>query len=112
MMHDQSGRPAFLVPLAFGATALAVALSLGVLAAEFGFAAHSAAAETAPAAPPGPPLLASPKAADVVDAADAFLATLRDKERAVAQIELDLVLERAQVRGFVHRHVTNRKRSV
>ena len=35
-----------------------------------------------------PGLLASPKAADVVDAADAFLATLSDKQRAIAQIEL------------------------
>ena len=35
-----------------------------------------------------PALLASPKAADVVDAADAFLATLSEEQRAIAQIEL------------------------
>ena len=51
-------------------------------------AAPQAAAQAAPAASPAPALLASPKAADVVDAADAFLATLSEEQRAIAQIEL------------------------
>jgi hypothetical protein len=73
-------RPAFLT-----LTAAAGALSLGVLAVNFGSVARHAAAQT-PA--PRPDLLASPKAADVVDVGEAFLATLSDEQRATAQIEL------------------------
>jgi hypothetical protein len=62
-------------------------LPLGILAANFGIATRRAAAQ-APAAARVPTLLASPNVADVVDAADAFLATLSEKQRAVAQIEL------------------------
>ena len=51
-------------------------------------AARRAAAETAAAPSPAPSLLDSPQAAPVVDAANAFLATLTEKQRAVAQIEL------------------------
>ncbi len=87
MTHDPSGRPAFLGRLAF-ATALAVALPLGILAADLGFAAPRSAAQTAPPAADAPPLLSSPKVADIVDAADAFLATLSEQQRATAQIEL------------------------
>ena len=76
-------RPAFLT-----LTAAAGALSLGMLAANFGSAAPQAAAQATPSASPAPDLLASPKAADVVDAADAFLATLSEEQRAIAQIEL------------------------
>ena len=61
------------------------ALPLGVLAIGLGPEAPRAAAETTPSAPA---LLASPKAADVVEAADAFLATLSDEQRATARIEL------------------------
>jgi hypothetical protein len=68
-------------------TAAAVALSLGLLAANFG-PASPRVAEAAPAPRVAPDLLASPKAADVVDAANAFLATLSDQQRGVAQIEL------------------------
>ena len=67
-------------------TATASALSLGLLAINFGSVAPEAAAQ-APARP-RPDLHASPKAADVVDAADAFLATLTEEQRATAQIEL------------------------
>ncbi len=68
--------------------AAAAALPLGLLAANLGSAAPRAAAQTTPAASPAPTLLASPNAAAVADAADAFLATLSEKQRAVAQIEL------------------------
>jgi Protein of unknown function (DUF3500) len=67
--------------------AAASALPLGFLAANFGIATPHAAAQ-APTSAQTPPLLASPKVADVVDAADAFLATLSDEQRAIAQIEL------------------------
>src|SRR3954454_24775149 len=69
-------------------TAAAGTLSLGFLAAHFGLATHDATAQTTPAASTAPALLASPKAADVVDAAEAFLATLSEEERATAQVEL------------------------
>ena len=75
-------RPAFLT-----LTASAGALSLGLLAVDFGSAAPPAAAQPTPAAV-APDLPASPKASDVVDAADAFLATLSDEQRATTQIEL------------------------
>ena len=75
-------KPALLV-----LAAAAGALPLGLLAANFGMATPHAAAQT-PSASQAPPLLASPKEAEVVDAADAFLATLSDEQRAIAQIEL------------------------
>jgi hypothetical protein len=76
-------RPAFLTLAAAAGT-----LSLGFLAANFGFVTPDAAAQAIPAGSPAPDLLASPKAADVVDAADAFLATLSEEQHATAQIEL------------------------
>ena len=91
MTHGQSIRRGFLGKLAFGATAFTVAagaLSLGILAANFSLAGPRAAARATPAVSPPPDLPASPKAADVVDAADAFLATLSAEQRATAQIEL------------------------
>ena len=72
----------------FTLAAAAGTLSLGVAAANFGPVTPDAAAHTTPAAAPAPDLLASPKAAEVVDAADAFLATLSDEQRATARIEL------------------------
>src|SRR3954454_5491484 len=66
-------------------TATAGALSLGLLAVNFGSVAPRAAAQ-APA--PRPDLPASPKVADVVDAGEAFLATLSEEQRATARIEL------------------------
>ena len=69
--------------------AAASALPLGLLAAKLGSAApRAAAAQTTPAASPAATLLAAPNAAAVVDAADAFLATLSDKQRAVVQVAL------------------------
>ncbi|WZO98297.1 DUF3500 domain-containing protein [Isosphaeraceae bacterium EP7] len=73
-------RPAFLT-----LTAVGIALSLGLIAVNFSSVAPQAAAQ-APA--PAPDLLASPKVADVVEAADAFLATLSDEQRATAEIVL------------------------
>jgi hypothetical protein len=70
------------------ALAAAASLPLGLLAANLGSAGPRAAAQTAPATAQAPDLLASPKVADVVDAADAFLATLSEQQRATAQIEL------------------------
>ena len=70
--------------------ALAVAsgtLTLGVLAGS-ALVGPDAEAQTTPAVSATPDLLASPKAADVVDVAEAFLATLSDEQRAIAQIEL------------------------
>jgi Protein of unknown function (DUF3500) len=66
-------------------TATAGALSLGLLAVNFGSVAPRAAAQ---ASAPRPDLPASPKVADVVDAAEAFLATLTEEQRAIAQIGL------------------------
>ncbi|WP_165073846.1 DUF3500 domain-containing protein [Paludisphaera rhizosphaerae] len=63
-------------------------LSLGLMAAGLEPAAPLAAAQAPAAASVAVELLASPRAADVVDAADAFLATLSDEQRAIAQIEL------------------------
>ena len=68
--------------------AVAASLPLGLLAANLGSAGPRAAAQAAPATSPAPDLLASPKAAEVVDAADAFLATLSAQQRSIAQIEL------------------------
>jgi hypothetical protein len=70
------------------ALAAAGSLPLGLLAAGLGSAAPRPATQAAPAASPAPELLASPKAAEVVAAADAFLATLSDEQRAIAQVEL------------------------
>jgi hypothetical protein len=73
----------------FTVAAAAGLLPLGVLAANLGPVASLAEpSPAAAAAAEAPPLLASPKAADVVDAANAFLATLSDEQRAIAQIEL------------------------
>jgi Protein of unknown function (DUF3500) len=74
-------------PALLALAAAAGALPLGFLASNFGIATPRAAAQT-PSASQAPPLLASPKAADVADAADAFLATLSDEQRATARIEL------------------------
>jgi uncharacterized protein DUF3500 len=68
--------------------AAAGTLPLGLLAAGLGSAAPRDAAPPAPTASPAPTLLASPQAAAVADAANAFLATLSEQQRAVAQIEL------------------------
>ena len=66
-------------------TAATGTLSLAIFATNFGSVAPQAIAQ-APAARPD--LLASEKAADVVDAGEAFLATLSEEQRATAQIEL------------------------
>jgi len=68
--------------------AAAGALPLGLLAANLGSAAPRATVQANPAASPAPMLLASPNADAVADAAKAFLATLSEQQRAVAQIEL------------------------
>ncbi len=68
--------------------AAAGSLPLGVIAANLASAAPRAAAHATTAAEASPALLASPKVADVVDAADAFFATLSEEQRAIAQIEL------------------------
>src|SRR4051794_32109719 len=75
-------RPAFLT-----VTAAAGALSLGLLAVHFGSIAPRAATQATQVAA-APDLLASPRAADVVDAGEAFLATLTEEQRATAQVEL------------------------
>ena len=69
------------------ALAAAGTLALGLLAAGLASPGPRAAAQPAPAGV-GVALLAAPNAAQVVDAADAFLAALSDKQRAVAQVEL------------------------
>jgi hypothetical protein len=66
----------------------ACALPLGLVAADLGSSAPRAAEQAPPAASPAPTLLGSPTAAAVADAAEAFLATLSDQQRATAQIEL------------------------
>jgi Protein of unknown function (DUF3500) len=76
-------RPAFLA-----LTAAVGALSLSLLAVNFGSVVPQAAAQATQSAAPRPDLLASPKADDVVDAGEAFLATLSKEQRATAQIEL------------------------
>src|SRR5579864_6077377 len=68
--------------------AAASSLPLGFLALCLGSNAPGAVAQTTTPASASPALLASPKAAEVVDAADAFLATLSAEQRAIAQIEL------------------------
>ena len=74
--------------LSYLGLAVAGTLPLGFLAASLGSAAPRAVEQVAPTASPAPTLLASPNAAAVADASDAFLATLSEKQRAVAQIEL------------------------
>ena len=78
--------------LSYLGLAVAGTLPLGFLAASLGSVAPRAVEQAAPAASPAPALLASPNAAAVADAADAFLATLSEKQRAVAQIELTHLL--------------------
>jgi hypothetical protein len=73
---------------AFALIAAAGSLPLGVVAANLASSAPRASAEATTAASAAPALLASPEAAAVVDAADAFLATLSEEQRAIAQIEL------------------------
>ena len=68
--------------------ATAGTLSLGLIAADLSPNLTDAVGQTTPVGTSTPDLLASPKVADVVDAADAFLATLSEKEREVAQIDL------------------------
>src|SRR4051812_27497556 len=68
--------------------AAASGLPLGLLALWLGSEAPRAEAQTTPASSASPALLASPEAAAVVDAGEAFLATLSDEQRAIAQIEL------------------------
>lgn len=72
----------------FTLAAAAGTLPLGFLAANFSSAAPRASTEAAVVQSAAPRLLASPNAEKVVDAANAFLATLTEKQRAVAQIEL------------------------
>lgn len=60
-------------------------LSAAIFATNFDSVGKEAVAQTSA---PRPDLLASSKAADVVDAGEAFLATLSEAERAIAQIEL------------------------
>jgi hypothetical protein len=78
-------RHGVLASTAFALTAAAGTLSLAIFAGNFGPVAPQAVAQTPS---PRPELLTSPKAADVVDAGEAFLATLSDEQRAIAQIEL------------------------
>ena len=66
-------------------TAAAGTLLVAIFATNFGSVGPQAVAQTSA---PRPDLLASPKAADVVDAGEAFLATLSEEQRATAQIEL------------------------
>lgn len=62
-------------------------ISLGLLAAGLG-SAPRAAAQGSPATSAAPELLASPRASEVVDAANAFLDSLTEPQRAVARVEL------------------------
>src|SRR3984885_14679144 len=79
MRHGVSARTIFALAAAAGT------LSLAIFATNFGSVAPQAVAQSPT---PRPDLLASPKAADVVDAGEAFLATLSEEQRATAQIEL------------------------
>ncbi len=78
----------------FTLTAAAVALPIGVTVADLASAAPHAAAQPARGASPvlalaaSPALPPSPGAPAVVDAANAFLATLSEQQRKVAQIEM------------------------
>ncbi len=79
MRHGVSARTILALSAAVGT------LSLAIFATNFGSVVPEAAAQ-APAARPD--LLASSKAADVADAGEAFLATLSEKQRAIAQVDL------------------------
>jgi hypothetical protein len=79
MRHGVSARTVLALAAAAGT------LALPIFATNFGSVVPEAAAQ-APA--PHPDLLASPKVADVVEAGEAFLATLSEEQRAIAQIEL------------------------
>jgi hypothetical protein len=79
MRHGVSSRTILALTVAAGT------LSLAIFATDFGSVVTEAAAR---APEPRPDLPASPKVADVVDAGEAFLATLSAEQRAIAQIEL------------------------
>ena len=79
MRHGASARAILALTAAVGT------LSLAIFATNFGSFAPEAVAQ---APGPRPDLLASPKVADVVDAGEAFLATLSEQQRAIAQIDL------------------------
>ena len=79
MRHGASARAILALTAAVGT------LSLAIFATNFGSFAPEAAAQ---APGPRPDLLASPKVTEVVDAGEAFLATLSEQQRATAQIEL------------------------
>src|SRR4051794_14157497 len=68
--------------------AVAASVPLGMLAANLGPAGPRAATQIAPRTSQAPDLLGSPRAAEVVDAAEAFLATLSEQQRSTAQVEL------------------------
>src|SRR4051794_18960898 len=70
------------------ALAVAASVPLGLLAVNLGSAGRPAAAQAAPATRQAQELLDSPKAAAVVDAAAAFLDTLSDPQRSIAQVGL------------------------
>ncbi|WP_148595791.1 DUF3500 domain-containing protein [Aquisphaera giovannonii] len=76
-------------PIHLALAAAASALPLCVLAVASRSDGARAAAATATAAQAPPALLASPRATEVVDAADAFLATLSEEQRAIAQVGLE-----------------------
>ena len=69
-------------------TAATGALSVGLLAINFGVGVHPRPPPRLRQPRPPADLLASPKESDVVDAGEAFLATLSPEQRAIAQIEL------------------------
>ena len=69
-------------------SAVAAAVPLGTLAVDLGSLGPDAAAQTTPTTSPKVDLPTSTVAADVVDAVEAFLATLSEPQRAIAQIEL------------------------
>jgi hypothetical protein len=68
--------------------AVAASVPLGLLVANLGSVEPRVSARTAPPTSSAPDLLASPKAAEVADAAEAFLATLSEQQRSIVQIEL------------------------
>ena len=78
-------------------TVAAGTLSLGLLVANIGSVAPQAVAQ---APSPRPDLLASTKAADVVDVGEAFLATLSDEQRATAQIRTYAATRRSVDKTF------------
>jgi hypothetical protein len=72
----------------FAFTAGAAVVTLGSVATYLASAAPHNAVQTVRAISPAPALPASVDAPAVVDAANAFLATLSEKQRPVAQIDL------------------------